>query len=71
VPKPRIPHPTVTLDDLAGRAFAEVWEVASILDADPRTVRSAIRRGDIPHVRAGREYRVPVAWLREQARVPS
>jgi excisionase family DNA binding protein len=61
---------TTTLEDLAGRDFATVSEVAEILRADPRTIRRRIRDGIIPATRAG-DYRVPVSWLREQARVTS
>lgn len=56
-----------TLEDLAARNFATVLETASVLGYDPRTVRRAIRDGEIPATRAGATYRVPVAWLRQQA----
>jgi len=58
----------VTLDELieAGRDFATVPEVASILRCDPRTVNTSIRLGEIPAVRAGTMHRVPVSWLRQQ-----
>jgi excisionase family DNA binding protein len=66
---PDIDHGPVTLEDLEaeGRHFAAVPVVASILDADPRTVRRAIKDGQIPAVKVGATYRVPVAWLRQQA----
>jgi excisionase family DNA binding protein len=67
---PNIEHPPVTLADLADRAFAEVWEVAQILQLDRRTVRKACASGDIQSVKAGATYRVSVAWLRQQAGVP-
>jgi excisionase family DNA binding protein len=56
-----------TLHDLEGRNFATVPEVAGILRYDVRTVRRAINDGEIPAVKAGATYRVPVAWLRERA----
>ena len=59
-----------TLEDLAGRDFATVDEVAQILRADPRTIRRRIVDGSIPATRAG-DWRIPVSWLREQARVSS
>ena len=59
-------HP-VTLQDLRGRDFTTVPEVASILDYDERTIRAALKRGEIPGVRVGQEWRVPVAWLRAAA----
>lgn len=52
---------------LNGRWFVTVTECASVLEVDPRTVRRAIDRGEIPAVRVGTQYRVPVAWLRERA----
>lgn len=64
---PNVDHGPVTLDDLEGRTFARVWEVAAILGCDRRTVRSAIRLGEIPHAKAGNEYRIPLAWLRRAA----
>lgn len=56
-----------TLEDLAGRNFATVPETAEILGYDPRVVRRAISDGEIPATKAGATYRVPVAWLRQQA----
>ena len=54
--------PAVTLDGLGDRPFATVAETAAILGVDPRSVRSAIRRGEIPSTRAGTSIRIPVAW---------
>ncbi len=58
----------ITLDDLAGRDFATVAEVASILRCDPRTVRRRCIDGTYPAVRAG-DWKIPARWLREQAGV--
>lgn len=66
---PNIDHGPVTLADLKGRNFAKVFEVAGIFEKDSRTIRTAIRKGDIPAVRIGGEYAIPVAWVLEQARV--
>jgi excisionase family DNA binding protein len=52
---------------LNGRWFVTITEAAAILEIDPRTVRRAIDRGDVPAVRVGQQYRVPAAWLREHA----
>jgi excisionase family DNA binding protein len=52
---------------LDSKLFADVPETAEILRYDPRTVRRAIEAGEIPAVRAGGRWRVPTAWLREQA----
>jgi excisionase family DNA binding protein len=57
------------LQVLDGKLFAEVPEAAEILRYDPRTVRRALEAGDIPGVRVGGRWRIPTAWLREQARI--
>jgi hypothetical protein len=57
----------MTLDDLGDRLFAYVPEVARILGRDERTVRAAIKVGQIPATKTGQRYIVRVAWLREQA----
>ena len=57
----------ITLDDLGGRLFATVPEVAAILRYDVRTVRRAIEAGTVPAVRVGAGYRIPMAWLRSVA----
>jgi excisionase family DNA binding protein len=57
----------MTLDDLGERLFATVNETAAITRYDPRTVRRAIERGEMPGIKVGVTWRVPVAWLREQA----
>jgi excisionase family DNA binding protein len=49
------------------RLFATVGECAAILRWDPRTIRSLIREGQIPAVKSENAYRIPVAWLRDQA----
>ncbi len=56
---------TITLDAVvaAGTAFLEPPDVAVIMGADERTIRSAIRAGDIPAVRVGQRWKVPVNWL--------
>jgi len=54
---------------LDGKLFADVPETAEILRYDQRTVRRAIEAGEIPAIRAGGHWRIPVAWLREQARL--
>jgi excisionase family DNA binding protein len=64
---PNIDHPPVTLEDLKGRNFAKVFEVAAIFERDRRTIRTAIRNGDIPAVKIGAEYLIPVAWVLAQA----
>lgn len=60
-----------TLNDLieSGRDFTGVPEAAGILACDRRTVRREIDRGNIPAVRVGVEWRIPVRWLATQAGV--
>jgi Helix-turn-helix domain len=60
----------VTLADLAGRDFANVDETAQIMRIDQRTVRRRCEDGTIPAIKVG-DWRIPVSWLREQARVAS
>lgn len=63
------PDAEAALQRLTGRLFANTTEAAAILGYDPRTVRRAVEAGEIPGVKAGVTWRVPVAWLREQARL--
>jgi len=57
---------TFTLADLDGLDHATVTETAAVFRADPRTIRAYIKAGKIPATFLG-EYRIPCAWLREQA----
>ncbi len=57
------------LERLNDRLFATTTEAAAILRYDPRTLLKAIKAGEIPAIRAGATWRIPVAWLREQTRV--
>jgi hypothetical protein len=63
------PDAEAALERLKGRLFATVTETSAILSYDPqgRTVRKAISAGEIPAVRVGCTWRIPVAWIREQA----
>lgn len=61
------PSAEAALKRLKGRLFASVTEAAALLRYDARTLRKAIAAGEVPAVRAGSTYRIPVAWLREQA----
>ena len=64
----RVPeHVSLTDLDRERRLFCTVGEVACILRWDPRTIRKLIRSGKIPVVDADGAYRIPVAWLRDQA----
>ncbi|MGH3220226.1 MAG: helix-turn-helix domain-containing protein [Streptosporangiaceae bacterium] len=63
------PSAEAALARLDGRLFATTTETAALLGYDPRTLRKGIEGGDIPAVRAGATFRVPVSWIREQARL--
>lgn len=63
------PDAEAALKRLGDRLFATTTETAAVLRYDARTVRRAIALGEIPAVRAGSTWRVPVAWIREQARL--
>ena len=59
-----------TLDDLSGKLFASVPEVADIIGRDERTVRKCAESGLIPGQKLGANWSIPVAWLRQQAGLP-
>jgi excisionase family DNA binding protein len=61
------PSAREALERIRTKLFASSTEAAAILDVDPRTLRGAIERGEIPATRAGSNWRVPVSWLSEQA----
>lgn len=54
---------------LKSKLFATTTEASAILGCDGRTVRAAIEAGQIPAVRTRNTYRIPTAWLMEQARL--
>jgi excisionase family DNA binding protein len=67
---PRAPvvcSPKELLDSLQGRLFATTTETAAILEYDGRTIVRAIKGGEIPAIRHGATWRVPVNWIRDQA----
>ena len=68
-PKTWVPDAEEALRRLDGRLFASTTEAGVILRYDPRTLRKSIEAGDVPAVRVGATYCVPVAWLRDQARL--
>ena len=53
----------------SGRLFATVPEFVKVSGYDQRTVRKGIGAGEIPAIRVGATWRIPVAWIREQARL--
>lgn len=62
----------------AGFANASTYQSVAALAAEiglsERSTRSALRRGEIPHIRVGRRFILPKAaiaeWLRSAGRVP-
>jgi hypothetical protein len=73
MPKPKTWSltPEEALERISGRLFATVTETSIILGYDEmgRTVRKAIAAGDVPAVKAGSTYRVPVSWILQQTRL--
>jgi excisionase family DNA binding protein len=63
------PHGQLLSELPTGRLFASVPEATKILGYDKlgRTVRKGIANGEIPAIRVGATYRIPLAWIREQA----
>jgi excisionase family DNA binding protein len=54
-----------------GRLFLSVPELSVLFGVDPqgRTVRRAIKQGEIPATRVGPQWHIPAEWVREQARL--
>jgi len=68
------PEPETVLNErLRGKLFATVSETSVVLGVDiqGRTIRKAIAAGEIPAVRAGATWRVPVTWIRQQVQLGS
>lgn len=59
------PSAEAALKRLAGRLYATTTEVCAITGGDPRQLRKAILAGEVPAIRAGNTYRIPVSWLHE------
>jgi excisionase family DNA binding protein len=53
----------ITTEHLAGRATISVEEAGRLLGIGRSAAYEAIRRGEIPHLRIGRRYLVPVPRL--------
>lgn len=47
----------------SGPEFLTVAEAAAVLRVQKRTLYAAIRKGQIPAIRVGREYRIPRTFL--------
>jgi excisionase family DNA binding protein len=47
--------------------FATVPEAVPLLRMDERTIRAACARGEIPAVRIGLQWRIPMSWMRRAA----
>jgi len=61
--------PQAVLEALAGQLMTGVPQTAMVLGYDQRTVRAAIELGEIPATRVRNTWRIPVSWLRQQARL--
>jgi excisionase family DNA binding protein len=64
------PAAMAALSRLDGLLFATTTEAAAVLRYDVKTLRRAIEAGEIPAVRGGNTWRIPVAWLRKAAALP-
>jgi excisionase family DNA binding protein len=65
------PSAQAALDRLKGKIFATTTEAGAVLRYDHRTIRKAIEAGEIPATRVGAQWRIPVSWIKEQARLGS
>jgi len=63
------PSAQAALGRIKDKLFATTTECALVLRYDVRTLRKGIEAGDIPAVKAGSTYRIPVAWIMAQAEV--
>ncbi len=50
-----------------GRLFAYPAEAAAVLERDHRTVRLAMKRGEVPYTRVGNRFSISIDWLRRTA----
>jgi len=50
-----------------GRLFVSVPEFVTMTGYDALTIRKGITEGEIPAMRVGRTWRIPVAWVRAHA----
>ncbi|MBM9466084.1 helix-turn-helix domain-containing protein [Nakamurella leprariae] len=57
--------------DLTDRLWMSPDELAPLLNLTGRAVRNACASGDIPAVRIGARWRIPVAKVRELAGLPA
>jgi excisionase family DNA binding protein len=60
------PSAQAALDRIKDKLFCTTTEAGAVLRYDHRTIRKAIEAGEIPAVRAGATYRIPVSWILEQ-----
>ena len=56
-------HLEITQPDLTARVTISVEEAAQVLGIGRSAAYEAVHRGEIPHVRIGRRYLVPVPRL--------
>lgn len=58
-----MPLPSLTLADLTGRDVCSVEEVAAILGLSRGSAYQACRRGEVPALKVGARYVIPVRRL--------
>jgi excisionase family DNA binding protein len=60
------PSASAALERIKGKLFCTTTEAGAVLRYDHRTIRVAIEEGQIPGVRVGATWRVPVARIMQQ-----
>jgi excisionase family DNA binding protein len=67
-----MPNRTKSADLANASTYRSVAALAAEIGLSERSTRSALRRGDIPHIRVGRRFILPKAaigeWLRSAGR---
>jgi excisionase family DNA binding protein len=58
------------LAGLERTSFFSIPETARLFGCDERTVREAVRAGNIPATRLGAKWFIPTEWLKVQTRPP-
>lgn len=62
---------STTPTDEMDQPFVSVEQAAAFLGIGRQTAYSAVRNGEIPSIRVGKQYRIPTAELRRMAGVPA
>jgi excisionase family DNA binding protein len=59
-------YPQPTLDELRETLALDVRTAAGALRIGEKTLRAKVRNGDVPVIRAGRNYRIPTSYVLRQ-----